>query len=109
MTFDPQPGQVVTIFRSRLRPDADGYPEHAARISDLARTMPGYVDHKVFTAADGERVTVVTFADQATHDAWRLQADHREAQRTGIRDYYAAYSIQVATVTKAHTFVHAEG
>ena len=104
MTFDPQPGQVVTVFRSRLRPDADGYPQHAARISELARTMSGYVDHKVFTAEDGERVTVVTFADQASHDAWRDHAEHRDAQRTGIRDYYASYSIQVGTVTKAHRF-----
>jgi heme-degrading monooxygenase HmoA len=49
-------------------------------------------------------VTVVTFADQESHDAWRVQADHRDAQRAGIRDYYSSYSIQVATVTKAHRF-----
>jgi heme-degrading monooxygenase HmoA len=99
------PGQVVTVFRSRLRPDADDYADHAARMSELARTMPGYVDHKAFTAADGERVTVVTFADEASQEAWRAQADHREAQRAGVRDYYDAYSIQVATVTKAHAFL----
>jgi heme-degrading monooxygenase HmoA len=74
-------------------------------MSELARTMPGYVDHKAFTAADGERVTVVTFADEASQEAWRTQADHREAQRAGVRDYYDAYSIQVATVTKAHAFL----
>ena len=59
-------GQVVTVFRSRLRPDAAGYDATAARMSELARTMPGYVDHKTFTADDGERVTVVTFADRST-------------------------------------------
>ena len=26
--------------------------------------MPGYVEHKVFVAEDGERVTLVTFADR---------------------------------------------
>ena len=98
------PGQVVTVFRSRLRDDADGYPEHAERMSELARTMPGYVDHKSFTAADGERVTVVTFSDEASQDAWRTQVDHREAQRAGVRDYYASYSIQVAKVLRAHAF-----
>lgn len=100
---------MITIFRSRLRDDANGYAEHAARISALARTMPGYVDHKTFTAEDGERVTVVTFADEATHDAWRTNADHRDAQHAGVRDYYASYSIQVATVTKAHTFERGQG
>jgi heme-degrading monooxygenase HmoA len=98
-------GQVVTVFRSRLRPDANpAYGELASRMSALAKTMPGYVDHKSFTADDGERVTVVTFADQASHDAWRTQADHREAQRAGIASYYASYSLQVATVDKVSDF-----
>jgi heme-degrading monooxygenase HmoA len=69
-------------------------------MGELARTMPGYVEHKSFVADDGERVTVVTFADQASHDAWRTQADHREAQRAGIASYYERYSLQVGTVDK---------
>jgi heme-degrading monooxygenase HmoA len=97
----PEVGQVVTVFRSRLRPDADAYPEHAARISDLARTMPGYVEHKVFTADDGERVTVVTFTDRVSHDAWGRHPEHREAQRAGVRDYYEQYSISVGVVERA--------
>ncbi len=70
MTTPPEPGQVMTVFRSRLREDATAYAAHAARMSDLARSMPGYVEHKVFTAEDGERVTLVRFADAASHRAW---------------------------------------
>jgi heme-degrading monooxygenase HmoA len=100
-----EPGQVVTVFRSVLRPEAaDGYPDHAHAIHDLARTMPGYVDAKTFTADDGERVTVVTFADRPTHDAWRDQADHRAAQAAGRRTYYERYSIQVGTTERANEF-----
>jgi heme-degrading monooxygenase HmoA len=102
--MSPQVGQVVTVFRSRLRADADGYPQHAARISELARTMPGYVEHKVFTAEDGERVTLVTFADRAAHDAWGSHPEHREAQRAGVRDYYDAYSITVGAVERASSW-----
>lgn len=102
--MDYEAGQVLTVFRSRLRADANpAYTEHAGRMSELARTMPGYVEHKSFVADDGERVTVVTFADQASHDAWRTQADHREAQRTGVASYYETYSLQVATVDKVST------
>lgn len=97
----PQPGQVMTVFRSRLRDDADAYAEHAARISELARAMPGYVEHKVFTAEDGERVTLVRFADRESHDAWARHPDHREAQRAGVADYYQEYSIAVGTVDRA--------
>ena len=82
----PATGQVMTVFRSRLRADgADVYAEHAVRMSELARAMPGYVEHKVFTADDGERVTLVRFADRESHDAWARHPDHREAQRAGHR------------------------
>jgi heme-degrading monooxygenase HmoA len=98
-------GQVITIFRSRLRPQAtDGYHEHAARMSALAAGMPGYVEHKSFTADDGERVTVVTFADQASHDAWRRHPEHRDAQRRGLAEYYSSFTIQVGRVDHARSF-----
>jgi heme-degrading monooxygenase HmoA len=101
MSTAPEPGQVVTVFRSRLRPDADAYPDHAARMSALAREMPGYVEHKVFTADDGERVTLVTFADRPSHEVWARDPEHRAAQRAGIRDYYEEYSISVGVVDRA--------
>ena len=61
----------------------------------------GYIEHKVFVAEDGERVTVVTFADQATHDAWRTHPEHRAAQKAGRDGYYRQYSIAVGTVERA--------
>jgi len=98
----PQPGQVITIFRSRLREDgAAAYSQHAERMSELARTMPGYVEHKLFVAEDGERATLVTFADQASHDGWRNHPEHRSAQKAGRAGYYAEYSIAVGTVERA--------
>jgi heme-degrading monooxygenase HmoA len=98
-------GQVVTVFRSRLRPDnLELYGEIAAQMSSLAQTMAGYVDHKAFTADDGERVTVVTFADRASHDAWREHAEHRVAQRRGRAELYSTYSLQVADVTGVRSF-----
>ena len=105
--MQPQIGQVVTVFRSRLRADATAYAEDAAAISALARTMPGYVEHKAFTASDGERVTLVTFADRASHDAWRDHPEHREAMRRGIAGYYEEYSIQVGTTEYASAFPRA--
>ena len=99
-------GQIVTVFRSRLRGDANdnGYETHAAEILALARTMPGFVDFKSFTADDGERVSLVTFADEASQKGWREQSDHRAAQKAGRASYYAEYSIQVSTCTSVHTF-----
>ncbi|MDX2169288.1 MAG: antibiotic biosynthesis monooxygenase [Deltaproteobacteria bacterium] len=96
---------VVTIFRSRLREDANPlYGEWAARIDALARTMPGFVSVKRFDAADGERVTLVEFADQASHDAWRDHPEHRAAQRIGRERFYSAYRVQVCTLQRQSSF-----
>lgn len=98
----PEVGQVVTVFRSRLRPDGVGaYTDDAAVIAELARSMAGYVENKVFTAEDGERVNVVTFADPQSHRAWRDHPEHRAAQQRGIASYYSEYSIQVGTTSYA--------
>ena len=100
----------MTVFRSRLREEgATAYAEHAARMSALARTMPGYVEHKVFIAEDGERVTLVRFADRASHEAWGRHPDHREAQRAGIGGYYETYSIAVGEVDRAHAWERGTG
>lgn len=96
------PGQVVTVFRSRLRPDADahGYAADAAALDDLARRQPGLVDLCAFAATDGERVTIATFADHASYDAWRRHPEHVAAQRRGARLYYATYDVQTAVVER---------
>jgi heme-degrading monooxygenase HmoA len=97
--------KVVTIFRNRLKPgDATEYYEVAGRMSALAKTMPGYLSHKTFTAEDGERVTIVEFADEASQRAWATQAQHVEAKKRGREAFYAEYSIQICSVTRESRF-----
>jgi heme-degrading monooxygenase HmoA len=101
-------GQVVTVFRSRLRPDAiDEYEPRATEMFALAQTMPGLVDVKSFAADDGERVTLVTFADAESQRAWREHPEHRLAQQAGRDRFYAEYSIQVCQCTGVRTFAAA--
>jgi heme-degrading monooxygenase HmoA len=96
---------IVTIFRNRLKPEnVEEYYAWAARIAALAKSMPGYVSHKGFTAEDGERVTIVEFADQASHEAWSRQAQHVEAKKKGRADFYTEYKIQVCTVQRESVF-----
>lgn len=89
--------RVVTVFRSRLNPGTDAeYAAVASRMNELATQMPGYVEHKSFVADDGERVTIVIFADRASHDAWRDHPEHRTAQGKGRERFYSEYSLLVA-------------
>ena len=97
--------KVVTVFRSRLKPEnVEEYYQWAARISALAKTMPGYVSHKGFVAEDGERVTIVEFADEESHRGWATQAQHVEAKKKGRESFYTEYSIQVCSVTRETRF-----
>jgi len=97
--------QIVTVFRSRLNPGIESdYTKVAQRMDELAIQMPGYVEHKSFRADDGERVTIVTFADQASHDAWRDHPEHRAAQQAGRERFYSEYSLTVAEVRHRREF-----
>ena len=97
---------IVVLFRSKLVPTAstNGYDEMAEEMDDLARTMPGFVDVKSFKAEDGERLTVVWWQDEETLRAWREQARHRVAQRTGRERWYEYYRLDVAEVIRTNNF-----
>ncbi len=88
-------GPVVTVFRSRLRPEAlEEYEPLAERMVGLARAMAGFVDYKTFAADDGERVTLVTFASREDHQAWRHHPEHRRAQALGRERLYESFALQ---------------
>jgi heme-degrading monooxygenase HmoA len=96
---------VVTVFRSRLRPEArDEYTQWATRMSEMARALPGYISHKVFVAEDGERVTIVEFETPDQHRVWATHPEHLAAKKKGREGFYSEYSIQVCTVERAHAF-----
>ena len=97
--------EVVTVFRSRLRDDAgDDYARTADAMEQRARAMPGFVDFKTFTAADGERVSLITFASREAHDGWRDDPEHRAAQQRGRALWYAEYTIQVCDLVAERRF-----
>ena len=96
---------VITIFRNRLKPEAvKEYNEWAPRMSALAKTMPGYISHKVFVAEDGERLTLVEFEDDKTQRDWRMNAQHVEAQKKGRKDFYQEYKLQICKVERESSF-----
>ncbi len=97
---------VLTIFRSRLKPEAvQEYYEWAARMAALAKTMPGYISHKGFVAEDGERVTVVEFASEETQRVWATNLQHVEAKKKGRADFYTEYRLQICEVKREMSFV----
>jgi heme-degrading monooxygenase HmoA len=96
----------MTVFRSRLRSDAEalGYHDVADDMERQARAMPGFLDFKTFTAGDGERVSLVTFDSIENHNRWRDHPAHRAAQRRGRTEFYAEYRITVGPVMREVSF-----
>ena len=97
---------IITVFRSRLRPGSvDEYAEWGAHMSELAKSMPGYISHKAYTAEDGERVTLVEFESEELQRAWSTHPEHSKAQLKGRESFYAEYRLQVCRVIRDADFV----
>lgn len=101
---------VVTVFRSRLLPGVEvAYRAVADEMDRLVRSMEGFLDQSFYTSNDGERVTVVRFADRDSQRAWAEHPDHLKAQRRGREEFYSWYDISVSEQTYAHSFVREPG
>lgn len=101
---------IVTVFRSRLDPaNTEEYYQVAAKMSELAKSMPGYVSHKVFTNEDGERVTIVEFEDESSQEAWRTRLEHVQAQQRGRNAFYTEYKLQICKVIRESSFRAKQG
>lgn len=96
---------VITIFRSRLRPENQAaYSEMADKIHALALEMPGFISIKTFSASDGERVSIVEFESEETLRAWREHPEHKIAQKLGQTTFYSQYQIQTCQVIRQYGF-----
>lgn len=71
-----------TVFRAHLKEkgQADDFAL-APKMSELARSMPGYKSHKVFVAEDGERVTIGFVCPEKPSRG-------RHALRRAVRSFY---------------------
>jgi heme-degrading monooxygenase HmoA len=97
---------IVTVFRTRLNPGAvEEYGPMAKRMSELARTVPGYISHKGFVAEDGERVTIVEFESEEALQEWRGHPEHGKAKKRGIESFFSAYKFQICSVIRAREWL----
>ena len=101
---------IVAVFRSRLNPGADEeYGPMAEHMSELARTIPGYISHKGFVAGDGERVTIVEFESEEALHEWRIHPEHAKAKRRGIESFFSDYKFQICSVIRARAWTAKAG
>jgi heme-degrading monooxygenase HmoA len=66
----------LVVFRNRKRADIDAarYGADAERMEALARSQPGFLSFKDYSAEDGEVVAISEWADEAAARAWARNA-----------------------------------
>ena len=95
----------IILFRSKLTNEAGAdYDAMDAELQILVKQNPGFIRAKSYSAADGERLTVVWWRDQESLREWRDLVRHREAQNTGRSRWYQYYEMEVATVSRTRSF-----
>ncbi len=96
---------VLTVFRSRLRPEhSEEFQKLAAEMLELAESMPGFMSYRSYTSEDGERVSLIEFDSPEHLLAWREHPKHRRAQQIGRERFYQEYTLQIAEPARESRF-----
>lgn len=99
----PNPPYYAVIFSSqRTGVDDEGYGKMAARMDELAKTMPGYLGVESIRSAEGQTITVSYWQSEDAIRNWRTNAEHRIAQDTGKSTWYQHYELRIAKVERAY-------
>lgn len=100
----PRPPYTAVIFSSQRynSTPGDGYDETAQQMDRLARQQPGFLGMESARDLEGFGITVSYWETPGHARAWKHVADHLEVQRRGARDWYANYTVRVATVEREY-------
>ena len=98
----PSPPYYAVIFTS-LRTDGErGYEHMAQRMLELAAQQPGFLGVESARSSDGLGITVSYWESPESIAQWKSHAEHKIAQETGQKVWYADYQVRVAKVERAY-------
>jgi heme-degrading monooxygenase HmoA len=98
----PQTPYYAVIFSSLRTPGDHGYSAMGDRMVELATQQPGFLGVESTRDSAGFGITVSYWASLESIAAWKSHAEHRIAQETGKRDWYAHYELRIAKVERAY-------
>ena len=99
----PNPPYYSVIFSSLRTPEDNGYGAMADRMVELAAQQPGFLGAESARSTSGFGITVSYWQSLESISGWKAHAEHRIAQETGKRDWYAHYELRVAKVERAYS------
>ena len=92
----------AVIFTSTRTPGDNGYEQTAARMLELARSMPGFLG--VESAREDVGITVSYWESLEAIKAWRDHPEHREARKRGCREWYESFTTRICRVERENRF-----
>ena len=96
---------IVAIFRARIRDEySKEYYALAEEMAAIARSLPGFISWKGYTAEDGERVSVHEWESAEDLARWREHPEHVKAQAVGRERFYDVYTLYVCDQPRESRF-----
>jgi len=94
----PKPPYYAVIFSNLQSNDLEGYTETAARMVELAAQQTGFLG--IESAREELGITVSYWTDLDSIRAWKREAEHLQAQKSGREKWYTAYKTRIARVER---------
>ena len=94
----PNPPYYAVIFTSQRTESDQGYAAMAERMLNLAAKQSGYLG--VESAYENVGITVSYWQDLDSIKAWKQQAEHLQAQKTGKSLWYEAFKVRISKVER---------
>jgi heme-degrading monooxygenase HmoA len=94
----------IVLFHIRTRPDVDqtAYQQAFDRMLELVSQLPGFVGIDGYAGEDGSELAVARFESPEAVAAWREHPEHVATRRRGREEFFAAYDITIATVSREY-------
>lgn len=96
----------IVLFQVRTRSDVDhdAYERAFGQMLELVSTVPGFIGIDGFTAEDGSELAVARFDSPEAVAAWREHPEHVRTRERGRNEFFSAYDITVATVSREYAW-----
>ena len=96
----PKPPYYAVIFTSVRTQGDNGYEEMANRMIELAERQDGFLG--IESAREAVGITVSYWVDLESIKAWKMNAEHLDAQKKGRESWYSSFSVRIAKVEREY-------
>jgi heme-degrading monooxygenase HmoA len=94
----------AVIFTSQKSEGAEGYSEMSARMMELAKQQPGFIDVESSRDQSGLGITVSYWKSLEEIVAWKKNTEHLLAQKLGRDTWYSSYKVRICKVEREYSF-----